>query len=137
MTFLEMDNQSETNEYDEFLLKMSLVYFIVSIVGFLMFAVLLIYYITYINLKKVETVSKFIIGILFAFNVSQLTLNAVSYLKTVDNQSLPFLIIDLIILYMIVGIQFKFLYEMGEFYFKITSDDPKVYQINLKKIKAI
>jgi hypothetical protein len=49
---------------------MSLVYFIVSIVGFLMFAVLLIYYITYINLKKVETVSKFIIGILFAFNVS-------------------------------------------------------------------
>ena len=70
MTFLEMDNQSETNEYDEFLLKMSLVYFIVSIVGFLMFAVLLIYYITYINLKKVETVSKFIIGILFAFNVS-------------------------------------------------------------------
>ena len=137
MTFLEMDNQSETNEYDEFLLKMSLVYFIVSIVGFLMFAVLLIYYITYINLKKVETVSKFIIGILFAFNVSQLTLNAVSYLKTVDNQSLPFLIIDLIILYMIVGIQFIFLYDMGEVYFKITSDDPKVYQNNLKKIKAI
>ena len=132
-----MDNQSETNEYDEFLLKMSLVYFIVSIVGFLMFAVLLIYYITYINLKKVETVSKFIIGILFAFNVSQLTLNAVSYLKTVDNQSLPFLIIDLIILYMIVGIQFIFLYDMGEVYFKITSDDPKVYQNNLKKIKAI
>ena len=137
MTFLEMDNQSETNEYDEFLLKMSLVYFIVSIVGFLMFAVLLIYYITYINLKKVETVSKFIIGILFAFNVSLLTLNAVSYLKTVDNQSLPFLIIDLIILYMIVGIQFIFLYDMEEVYFKITSDDPKVYQNNLKKIKAI
>ena len=137
MKFLEMDNQSETNEYDEFLLKMSLVYFIVSIVGFLMFAVLLIYYITYINLKKVETVNKFIIGILFAFNVSQLTLNAVSYLKTVDNQSLPFLIIDLIILYMIVGIQFIFLYDMGEVYFKITSDDPKVYQNNLKKIKAI
>ena len=137
MTFLEMDNQSETNEYDEFLLKMSLVYFIVSILGFLMFAVLLIYYITYINLKKVETVWKFIIGILFAFNVSLLTLNAVSYLKTVDNQSLPFLIIDLIILYMIVGIQFIFLYDMGEVYFKITSDDPKVYQNNLKKIKAI
>jgi Ca2+/Na+ antiporter len=70
MTFLEMENQSETNEYSEFLLKMSLVYFIVSIVGFLMFAVLLIYYITCINMKKVDTVSKFIIGILFAFNVS-------------------------------------------------------------------
>jgi hypothetical protein len=70
MTFLEMENQSETNEYSEFLLKMSLVYFIVSIVGFLMFAVLLIYYITCINMKKVDTVTKFIIGILFAFNVS-------------------------------------------------------------------
>ena len=65
-----MENQSDANEVSAFLKKMSFAYFIVSIVGFLMFAVLLIYYITYINVKKIDTVSKFIIGFLFAFNVS-------------------------------------------------------------------
>jgi hypothetical protein len=65
-----MENQSDANEVNAFLKKMSFAYFIASIVGFLMFAVLLIYYITNINVKKIDTVSKFIIAFLFAFNVS-------------------------------------------------------------------
>ena len=38
---------------------------------------------------------------------------------------------------MIVGIQFKFLYEMGEVYLKIKSDDDKTFNKNVKKIKII
>ncbi len=132
---LVMSKQSLTQETNEFqkLLKTQL--FIVSTTGFLMYTVLLIYYTTYINIKKVDKVSKFIIGVLFAYNISNLASTTVSFFQ--QNDHIALLIIDLIIFYMIVGIQFKFLYEMREVYLKITSDDAKTFFENMKKIKPI
>ena len=131
-----MDNKCTTEKCLQFDQTMLLVYFIVSIFGFLIFAVLLIFFFTKIDVKKVDSVSKFIIVILFAFNVSQLTSKAVAYSLNNDKE-LALSIIDLIILYMIVVVQFKFLYEMGEVYIKISSDNPIAFQENFRKIKLL
>ena len=63
------------------------------------------------------------------FNISQLTINAIKYYNSYTDQNqakdhIAFSILGVIILYMMIAIQFQFVYEMGEVYIKITGEDP-------------
>jgi hypothetical protein len=55
--------------------------------------------------------------------------------STSDDKNMTFAILRIVILYSMIGIQFRFVYEMGEVYIKITSDDPQDSFKNQKALK--
>lgn len=63
---------------------MRLVNFLLSMIGFLMFSILLILFIGYVKLKRIETVSKFVIVFLMISNLLGLTTYAYYYYNEVD-----------------------------------------------------
>ena len=55
--------------------------------------------------------------------------------STSDDKNMTFAILRIVILYSMIGIQFRFVFEMGEVYIKITSDDPQDSFKNQKALK--
>ena len=55
--------------------------------------------------------------------------------STSDDKNIAFPILQIVILYSMIWIQFRFVFEMGEVYIKITSDDPQDSFKNQKALK--
>lgn len=82
-----------------------------------------------------------VIGFFMFVNVSELTINAIKYYYSYSDDKdvqdhVSFSILGVIILYMMIAIQFQFVYEMGEVYIKITSDSPDELFQSLKALKT-
>lgn len=117
---------------------MPLVIFIVSLTGFIMFTLLLVIFLAQIGLNNVERNIKFSIMLLLFLNFALLAVNSIRfYFSIAENseESVLTSIIASLVLFVMVTIYFRFTFEMGEVYTKITSDNPTVFEKNLRMLK--
>jgi len=66
---------------------MLLVFFIISIAGFLLFTVLYVIYAANIQISKVDKKSKVVIGFFMFVNISELTINAIKYYNSYTDEN--------------------------------------------------
>ena len=77
-SFQTLDSQ-DRDPLEGFELAMLLVFFVISIAGFLLFTVLFIIYAANTQMSKVEKTSKVFIGFFMFVNISELTINGIKY----------------------------------------------------------
>lgn len=76
--FQALDDQKSESEVT-FQEAMLLVFFLISLAGFLLFSIFLIIYAVQVKMSKVDRFTKVVIAFFMFLNVSELTINAIKY----------------------------------------------------------